>query len=119
MVIHLRVWIQSRISDFSLFVLFSGGSSTTVSTLSIITSLLHLSLPFLFFRSCHLVFFSHYKVDLKGVGEEYDGGVVKEIGTRRVVVTLELNQVLVACVRFVKSLGMVRLYEVVLFTCCE
>ena len=89
---HLRVRIQRCISTFVLFDLFTtGGSSTCVVDDTLITSLLHLCLPLLLFCSCHLGFFSQYKVDLKSVGKEYDGRVVKEIRTGRVVVTLELN----------------------------
>lgn len=56
---------------------------------------------------------------MEGIGEENDGGVIEEVGTGRVVITFEPDQILVTCVRFMQLLAMVWLDEVVLLACCE
>ena len=56
---------------------------------------------------------------MEGVGEENDGRVVKEVGTGRVVVTLEPDQIFVTRVRFMQFLAMMWLDEVVLLASRE
>ena len=74
----------------------AGACRVILSIRRLLLPLLHLSLPFLPFLRVHLGFFSQDIVDLKRIGEEDDGGVIEEVGSRRVVVSLELDHVLVA-----------------------
>ena len=90
------ILIRSRsiISVLSLLVLLAsptGECRVILGICRLLPSLLHLDLPFLPFLCVHLGFFSQYKVDLKCIGEEDDGRVIEKVGSRGVVVSLELN----------------------------
>ena len=85
----------------------------------LLSSLLHLGSHFLSLLSSQPVLFSQELVDLEGVGEENDGGVVEEVGAGRVVITLEPDQIFVTRVRLMQLLTMVRLDEVILLSSGE
>ena len=85
----------------------------------LLSSLLHLGSHFLSLLSSQPVLFSQELVDLEGVGEENDGGVVEEVGAGRVVITLEPDQIFVTRVRLMQLLTMVRLDEVILLASRE
>ena len=90
------ILIRSRsiISVICLLVLLAsptGACRVILGIRRLLTPLLHLNLPFLPFLRVHLGFFSQDKVDLKRIGEEDDGRVIEKVGSRGVVVSLELN----------------------------
>ena len=56
---------------------------------------------------------------MQGVDEEDCSRIFEEIRSLRVVITFEFNEIFVSRVRLEKSIGMVRLNEIVLLTCCK
>ena len=67
----------------------------------------------------HLGLFSEKRVDLECVDEENDGRIIEEIGSWRIVIAFELDDILIACICLVQCIAVVWLDEVVLLTCRE
>ena len=93
-------WVRIQNCSCSIFLLILF-TCCTILILPLITSLLHLYFPFLLLLRSHFVFFSQDKVNLKRIGKEDHGRIVEEVGSGRVVVSLEFYKVLIARVRFV------------------